>query len=264
MLLVVGLLAYDLVRGQGMLAWSPLSYSPAAGARFYGLGNELGGVLLGGALLGAASVLWPRERSGRGERVLAGVGLLGLAVLVGLPQYGANLGMSLAFIIAATVFCLYLWREEWGWAEGLSVIGLGIALLAAAIVIELAVHGTEASHIGRLVSSVKTHGPASVVDVFARKMAMNWLLVRVSLWTDVAAAALGVLGVVVAARPRRVLAVLRERSWLGPGVIACCVGAAVAFLVNDSGVVAAALALVYAAGSLAYTSLGDVGLEESF
>lgn len=196
--------------------------------------------------------------------MLVGLALIGLAVLVGLPQGGANLGMSLAFIVGATVFCLYLWREEWGWVEALSVIGLGISLLAAAIVVELAVHGTEASHIGRLISTVRAHGLTSVTDVFARKLAMNWLLVRVSLWTDVAAAALGVLGVVVAARPRRVLAVLRERSWLGPGLIACCAGAVAAFLVNDSGIVAASLALVYAAGSVAYVSLGDVGLEESY
>jgi hypothetical protein len=164
-------------------------------------------------------------------------------------------------MMGAAIFCLYLWREAVGWAEVLSATALGVALLAAAIVAELALHGTEASHIGRLLATIRSHGWGTVGDVFARKLAMNWLLVRVSLWTDVAAAALAVLGVVVAARPRRVVAILQERSWLGPGIISCVVGAAAAFLLNDSGIVAASLALVYAAGALAYVSLGDVGLE---
>ena len=97
--------------------------------------------------------------------------------------------------------------------------------------------------------------------VLARKVSMNWWLVRVSLWTDAAAAALGVLGVAVVARPPRVLAVMQDRTWLAPSLIACCAGCAAAFALNDSGIVAAALALLYAAGSLAYVSLGDVGLE---
>jgi hypothetical protein len=107
-LLLVGLLTYDLIRGQQMLYWSPLSYSPSGGARFYGIGNEYAGALLGASLVGAASVLWPRDRAGPGERVLVAGGLLGLAVVVGVSRCGANLGMSLALAIGAAVFALHL------------------------------------------------------------------------------------------------------------------------------------------------------------
>jgi hypothetical protein len=120
----------------------------------------------------------------------------------------------------------------------------------------------EASHIGRWVASVQSEGWQAVYQVLARKVSMNWLLLRVSVWTDVAAAALGVLAVAVAARPPRVLAVLREQAWLSAALVACLVGSAGALVLNDSGIVAASLALLYGAGTLAYLSLGDVGLEQ--
>ncbi|HUU53638.1 MAG TPA: hypothetical protein VMY87_01865 [Armatimonadota bacterium] len=261
-LLVAALLAYDLVRGQHLLYWSPFSYSPAAGARFYGIGNEYAGVLLGAGIMGGASMLWPRERSGAGERTLVGLVLLALAALVAVPRFGANLGMSLAFGVGAAIFLLYLWREEPGWPEVIGALMAAGVLVAAAVALDFLLRGADASHIGRWVAAVRTGGWESLWAVLARKLSMNWWLVRVSLWTDAAAAALGVLGVAVVARPPRVLAAARERRWLVPSLIACFAGCAAAFALNDSGIVAAALALLYAAGSLAYVSLGDVGLED--
>ncbi len=261
-LLVVGLLTYDLIRGQQMLYWSALSYSPSAGARFYGIGNEFAGVLLGASLVGASSVLWPRDRTGAGERVLAAAGLLGLAALVGMPRFGANLGMSLAMAVGVGVFALYLWRREVGWWEALAGLLVAAAVVAGAVVFDALRGGLETSHIGRWVASVQSEGWQAVSQVLVRKVSMNCLLLRVSVWTDVAMAALGVLAVAVAARPPRVLAVLRERAWLPAALVACLAGAATALLLNDSGIVAASLALLYGAGTLAYLSLGDVGLEQ--
>ncbi len=261
-LVVVALLAYDLVRGQQMLYWSPFSYSPVAGARFYGIGNEYAGVLLGAGLIGGASLLWPRERSGRGERIAVAVALLLLAVLVGMPRFGANLGMSLALAVGASVFIVYLWRGAVGWPEALAALLAVTVLISSAVVIDLVYLGPEASHIGRWASAVRAEGWAAIAGVLSRKMSMNFLLLKVSSWTDAAAGALAVLAVAVAARPARVIAVLRERVWLSPALIACVTGAAAAFALNDSGIVAASLTLLYAAASLSYVSLGDVALEQ--
>lgn len=260
-LLTVGLLAYDMLRGQQMLYWSPLSYSPAAGARFYGLGNEYAGALFGAALVSASAVLSPRERSGIGERIVVAFGLIALAIITGLPRFGANLGMSMAFGFGAAVFILYMWREDIGWPETIAAGLAAIVLLAAAIVIDFIFLGPEASHIGRWIMDVRATGWEAAAEALSRKAAMNWQLVRVSLWTDAAFAALAVLAVAAAVRPPKVLAAARERDWLAPSVIACVVGATAAFALNDSGIVSAALALMYGAGALVYVSLGDVGLE---
>jgi len=260
-LLVVGLIVYDLVRGQWMLYWSPLGYSPAAGARFYGIGNEYAGVLLGASVVGAASLLAPRGRSGFGERVVIGLGVLAIAALVSLPRFGANLGMGLGCAIAAAVLALYLWRENIGLPEVIAVILVALGLLGAAVTVDLVTQGPEASHIGRLAATVRVEGWQAFAQVVGRKVSMNWLLVRASLWSDLALAAIALLLVAVVAQPPRVLAAVRARDWLAPMVVASLAGAAAACLFNDSGIVAAALALLYGVGSLAYVGLGDTPLE---
>jgi hypothetical protein len=254
---LMGLLAYDVLRGQQMLYWSALSYSPAAGARFYGIGNEYGGALLGAALMAAAWLLPPRDRGSTTGRALVGLLLLALAVLVGLPSYGANLGMSLALGVGAAVFCLYLWRQRVGWPEVVSAALAAMVIVGGAIALDYFRHGSETSHIGRWIASVQREGWQAAFAVGVRKLGMNLMLLRISVWTDAAVAALAVLVVAVAARPAAMLAALREREWLTPAIISGVAGAAAACLLNDSGIVAASIALICLAGSLAYVALEE-------
>ena len=249
-------LIYDLVRGQQMLAWSPLSYSAAAGSRFYGVGNEYAGALLGAALVGVAGALGSRASAGIGKRLAAAVALLAVAVLVGHPRFGANLGVALACAIGFGVFMLYLWRDEPGWREVAAVGLLVFGMVGAAAMADVFLKGGDASHVGMLAASVKAEGWTALWDTVSRKFAMNMLLVRTSTWSDAALGALAAVVVLLAARPGRAIAAMREQEWLQPAVVACVIGAAAAFALNDSGVVAAGMALLFGVGALGYAALG--------
>jgi hypothetical protein len=256
--LLVGLLVYDLARGQALLAWSPFSYSAAAGARFYGIGNEYGGALLGAVLVSASGLLSRRARAPVGERPAAALVLAGLVAVVGSPTWGANLGMALGCAVGFGVFALYLWRPRPTGRDVAAVVALALAVAAIAIALGVLVHGPGASHIGRWVSRLQSHGWVAVGEVAVRKLSMNWLLLRGSQWTGIVAAALGALAVAALVRPRALLSQLPDRPWLVPAVAGCLAGAVASLLLNDSGIISAALALVYGAGSLAYVGLGEV------
>jgi len=256
-LALVALLMYDLVRGQGMLQWSPFSYSPASGARFYGLGNEYGGALLGAALIAFSALLLPRGRSGGLERLIVGATLGGMAVIIGFPNFGANLGMALACAVGFATFLLYVWYAKPTWRDTMPILLLALVAAAGAAAADIFAHGRDASHIGRLAALVKAEGWQPIVETATRKVALNWTLLRVSAWADVATAALIVFGVALIARPRALLAGSASFPWLTPAVVACLVGSLAAAVLNDSGVVAAGVALFYGAGALAYVGLGD-------
>jgi hypothetical protein len=71
-LLVTGLILYDGFRGAEAMQRSVLGYDPMIGARYYGIGNEFMGVLLGAALLGLTALqqalrLWRRPRRAGSE-----------------------------------------------------------------------------------------------------------------------------------------------------------------------------------------------------
>jgi len=258
-LLLAALLPLDLLLGQPMLQWSTLSYSLSAGARFYGLGNELAGALLGACLMALAALLSGLSRVRACSRLLVSGLLLLLTGLVASPAVGgANFGMALSCAIGFGVFAVYLWRGRFRWVDALVLVGVAVGITVAVVAVDIAA-GRGASHIGLLLSSMRAEGPAAFFDVVTRKLAMSWTLLRVSVWAGLAAAAAAVLVLALLLRPPLLLEALRRRAWLLPGLISLVVAAIAALALNDSGVLAAALALLYGAGSLAYLGLGMPG-----
>jgi hypothetical protein len=254
---VVVVLAGDLLTGQHLLQWATLSYSVSAAARYYGIGNEYGGAMLGAGLIAAAALLG----RGRWRRAVTTAALLGLAALVGWPRFGANLGMALGCAAGFAAFAMYLWREHPSWRDAavvaLVVLGLGAAVIAMDA---LATRSSESSHLGLLVATIRAQGWTPLLDVAVRKLSMNWMLLRASMWTNMSLAALTVFGVAIAVQPRGVMEAAQS-SRVIPALLACAVGTITSLLANDSGIVAAGMALCYAAGALAYLGLRDAPAE---
>ena len=242
-------LAVDILVGSPLSAASGLGYSLASGARFYGLGNEYGGVLVGAgiALAGGLAAL-PKRR----VRPLLLLGLVGLVGLAGAGWAGANLGIALAGAVGAVAFAHYTpapRRLLWGLAALLGVAGLAAAAL------ELL--GGQASHIGRAVALVAEGGAPAAAGIIGRKLMMNWTLLRFSDWTYVLLAALAVTAGPALLRPERWRAWSGRQPALQRATKALLVTALAAFLCNDSGVLAAALALVTGGAGIAYSQLEE-------
>jgi hypothetical protein len=255
---VTAFLVIDLLAGQHLLQWSTLSYSASAAARFYGIGNEYAGIAFGAALVTAAALA--SRRATRWRRPALAAGLLLVAALLGWPRFGANFGMTLSAAAGLGVFCLYLWRDRPSWRDLAIIAGAVVVIGVVVVGADLLARGGS-SHVGLLIAAIRTEGWSAFTDVIVRKLSMNWLLMRVSQWTDVAVAALGVFAIAAIARPAAVLQATARWRWLVPASAACFAGAAASFLLNDSGIVAAGLALCYGAASLAYLGIGEVTTE---
>ncbi len=256
-LLLVAVLSLDLALGESMLRWSTLSYSVAAGARFYGLGNELAGGLMGATLVALAALLSGRTHLPVSLRLSITLLLVILTGLVASPGAGANFGMALACAVGFGVFTVYLWRGRFRWIDAaiLAVVALGVG--AAAVAVDMiAGRSGSASHIGMLVNTAQAEGPSAVFGAISRKLAMSWRLIGASTWSSVALVAMLILIGTVVFRPPMLVDALRRRLWLLPGLISVVVGSLAAIVLNDSGILAAAFALLYGAGSLAYVGLG--------
>jgi hypothetical protein len=107
-------LAVDTLRGAPLMKVSVLGYDPVSGARYYGLGNEYMGVLVGMAVLGSCALLalQPKRR-----RLLLGaqvVFFLLLVLLLVAPAGGANFGGTLTATVAFTVTVAALLRRKPG------------------------------------------------------------------------------------------------------------------------------------------------------
>jgi hypothetical protein len=224
---------------------SLLGYDPLGGARYYGLGNEYMGVLLGAAVTGCAALLdlRPALRARWPWLVLAP--LAAAALLTGLTRFGANFGGLLGAL--ATLLAAWLvFRDRRIQLRSLLILGAaGVAAVAAVVAVDALRPNAETSHLGLLVRQVAAEGPAALYEVASRKLDMNFRLMRYTPWADGLVTFIAGLGLLLY-RPVGLLSqIIRANPSFTRGLWAALAGAAVTFFVNDSGVVAAATYLLY-------------------
>jgi len=226
-LVIVG----DGLCGQPLVKRSLLAACGMSGIRFYGVGNEYMGILVGTA----SGLLF---LTGGGWRAAAALGA-GLALFFGVGVFGANAGG----VVTAVGLFAYASATIKGKRSGLwtllwpAALGLGAAFFFAFI--DAGFLGKSASHLGGTIRATRFEGLGLVVDIAVRKLLMNFgvlaswpALVAIIAFAAFAYAAVTRFGAGLAALQDTYP---RWAQW-GP---AAAYGAAVAFLFNDTGTVAA-------------------------
>jgi hypothetical protein len=235
----------DVLRGGELLRLSVMSYSPVEGARYYGIGNEHMGSVIGAAMIFAgvvSSLFIGRERL----RMLALVALLlAVTAAIGMPSLGANAGGAMS-AAAAVAVGLILWR---GKGVSRKYIPLAIIAIPAALglmlLLDSLTSGASQSHVGRAAASIASGGIGEMFAIIERKAAMNLMLLQYSPWSKLLIGSIAAVCLLLVWKPLGVLGRLRSNRSVYYGILAASVGALAAFLFNDSGVVAGATCFVY-------------------
>ncbi len=239
-LFIVAVMAVDLLCGDPLMRRSLLGYSAVEGARYYGIGNEAMGVLIGAALCLAWRV-WPAAKQPLPRWVIA-AGLMGLTALLGLPAFGAKAG---SVFVAVPAFGALLWKLSGRRGGGQSVLMLtALAVAAMAGIVLLDRHsGGGQSHIGQAVARITQGGWREAWDIAARKLGVEVHLLGHSAWAVPLWG--GIVGLAVLAKRRR------GDQHLSALLSAGAVAAAASLAFNDAGTVACALCLAVAWSTVA-------------
>lgn len=251
-------LIIDAFTGSNLGRQSILGYDPIAGARYYGIGNEFMGVLVGAGMVTAGIALQLRRRQQALSRLdLAGVAvILSLsAVVLAVPWYGANAGGTLAILMASSFLWARLVHGSFKWSRaalaGVTIFAIliGMSLIDARRAVEVQ------SHFGRTWQLIWSEGFGPVLDIVTRKMAMNLKLIRYTVWSRILLVALGTL-LLLCYRPVNLWRQVRcENPYFYNGFSAAVVGAVAALIFNDSGIVAAATVMTVAMAPFLYLLL---------
>ncbi|BFT75396.1 hypothetical protein [Paenibacillus sp. P36] len=268
------LIVLDACTGAHAMKYSVLGYDPMIGARYYGIGNEYMGVLIGALVLGITAALQRRyaargTRASRAAALAACAAFLLVTVCLTAPSLGANAGGALSAAVAfgvagAQCFAGERWRElRLGRASALlaALLALGIGALWLLNSADSPAAFARESHVGRAFHALRAGQFDQIGHLIVRKLRMNVHLLRASVWSKVLITSLFVMAVLVL-RPRGRLRVWQHKNpyWMY-GFSANMIGAIAALLLNDSGIVAAATMIVFVAVPLLLLRLRELAAQ---
>ncbi|MHB9108849.1 MAG: hypothetical protein ACYDCO_17500 [Armatimonadota bacterium] len=249
---VIGLtalaLCIDVLAGVPLLRQSMYSYDPIAGIRFYGLGNESAGALIGTSLLGVFALL-DYCKASRWWLIPAGIFFLWLVVLDAAPMWGADFGGILAGLAGYGIALLKARGAITRRVLVSASVG-ALVIFGALIVHNLMLPPESQSHVERTFWQAREHGTGMLVETAVRKWSMNLHLMQSSWWAFALASLLTVV-IVVFFRPAGILRrALRPHPLLNAAFVGNLAAMLVALCTNDSGVVMAAVGILYLAAPL--------------
>lgn len=284
-LLNFGLLTVDLFRGAPWISQSFMGYDPVGGARFYGMGNEYMGIMVGSFILGFGSLITlvfleaKTALEGEKKKAAAGAAVAGIMwlfifcsflvlFLMASPVYGANFGGAVTAGVALAVTLgglLALFKQEGysllpflrhrtaGRKARAFLFPQKVLLLAffvlvtGALLYFLNIPRSDAavSHLGRTLDLVRSDGLQELWNIALRKMEMNLRLIRYSLWSRV----LFMFIFLITALYFYPVGLTKQNFQEKPGFKATLggiiAGSFTSFAVNDSGVITAATTMLY-------------------
>ncbi|WP_240377476.1 hypothetical protein [Bacillus piscicola] len=232
--LTLVVLTGDLLLGAPLMKHSYLGYDPLIGARYGGIGNELGG------FYAAAAVVFLEPWAGRKNKqwIVSGMAVVFLIIL-GSAYLGQNAGVTLAsgFMFAALLRESGLCKR-WGKRYGLVLIVVVFFLLIGMLWLLQQAGG--ASHIGSAFQLALSGEWQELYTLIERKLAMNRKIIIHSNWTKLLVTSY-LLAVIYMITERSPALSNSQKSVLRAGGI----GSIFLLILNDSGAVAASTSMFY-------------------
>ena len=238
-ILTVVITVIDIVLGTYLMKNSIMSYDAIVGARYYGVGNEYQGVIIGSAIFGL-SVLLNYKKIPKWFTVIFAIITL---ITTAFPSMGANVGAAISECIAYLLFIMLIFDVKLDFKK-IVLLGLSAVLLVSVFAGLDLMLGLE-SHLGGFVKQIIQTGPQAIFNTFGRKISMNLKLAKSSVWVNILLVGIAVIGIFIFRPSRHMKNISNKYPMIFKGFIASMVGCLITLLVNDSGIVAAATASIY-------------------
>lgn len=169
----------DLILKGNISRYSVLSHDPIIGARYYGIGNEMVGLLLGSLTLLAMEILKKRNGS-----LLPLILYILSAILVAHPSFGANVGGTIAFVITIAYFIKEYFDKKLD-LKRVILLFLSVILVISIMAFIDINYNVNTTHLGKNILLTKNKGLTYINQIVTRKLLTNIRLIGRSFWTYV-------------------------------------------------------------------------------
>ena len=238
-LIMISVICLDAFFATPLMESNIMSYDPMVAARYYGIGNEYEGVVIGSAILGFSVILEYKKF----PKWIIGILLMGVLFISAYPSMGANVGGAISGMIAFLVYILLINNVKIDIKKCVLILLATVLLVAGFAIADIVLN--IGSHLGNFVNQIMVNGPMEIANVFLRKIEMNILLAQTTIWVNLLLVALLLLSIAIF-RPGKFSGAIKNRyPYVYKGFLSIIVGCLVTLLVNDSGIISAATDSLY-------------------
>ncbi len=245
-------IAVDVMLGSNLIKISTLGYDPMAGARYYGIGNEFMGVLIGSTVIFTGFLL---ERYHDIRKILLyfiAFYYLFLIYLIGSPYYGINVGGTITSTVVFGIMIIKYGRlkiKKQFIAALLAAPALVVIFMA---LISINTEATASTHLSRAVGLVIEGNISEILNIVIRKLSMNVKLIKYTIWSRVFLLGLLAFFIIFYKPMDRIKKIKEKYPYIASSIVGILIGSLTALVSNDSGIVAAATMMIYAVAPLIY------------
>jgi hypothetical protein len=247
------LVAFDTFTGSRLMLVSPLGSDAIAGGRFYGIGNDYMGILLACTIISSLLLLdklkhLPLKPS---HQALAGLlPLIVVSVAIGHPHFGTNMGGFITAVVCIGFFYIIVRDHKISPLKVLLILIL--AILAVFGVAQLdAMLNPSPSHAGKAISSFHSGGGLAVLLAMIKiKLGILGSTVYHSTWSLVLLLLIATLIILKRRFPNLWFQLAVHDKVMSHAAKLLLIAAVTVFLVNDTGVIAATIIVLYLLNSL--------------
>lgn len=252
-------LVIDLATGYNLMVNSPLGYDLMIGGRYYGIGNEFSGILLGSTLLGFSTLIQYMDNKGGPnlKKLPLAIYLLVIAYAIYAPNLGAEAGCFIAALAAFPYFLIIVNGGKMT-PKKVAFLILGILLvLFAGAAVDHFVNGSHQSHIGQAMGELMQGKWQLILGIIVGKLGMNWKLIQFSIWSRVLLAVIAGL-TFFTFYPKGIIKTIQNKyPYIFMGIKASVIASIVGCVFNDSGIVEAATSSLYIIFPIIYLVLQE-------
>lgn len=250
----------DLLRGSTFIKNSVFGYDPIIGARFYGIGNEFAGVFIGsGILLAGCFLQYYRSFSERKPKTITVLVIAYICFqlyIIGMPFIGSNFGGTIAGVVGYFFFFCSLKQRRIRIIH-LFILALIIVIALSFIIVLDLINPSSTTHIGKFITDIKDNGINVLYSTLARKAAMNLKLIKYTIWTKVLLCIIVIIAIMFFKPVRLLYGIFKKYKYYTSAWIGISAGSIAGLLVNDSGIVMAATAMIFTGYTILYMCLEE-------
>ena len=162
--LTVVAIVIDTIFGTYLMKNSIMSYDSIIGARYYGMGNEYQGIVIGRSIFGLAILLDYKKI----PKWFAATACFVILITTASPIMGANVGAAISECVAFLLLILLIFDAKLNFKKvillGLAAVGVVFAFAAIDIM-----SGSE-SHLSGFVRQILLDGTSTISQTFGRKI----------------------------------------------------------------------------------------------